>query len=514
MKTSTSLATYQRDPVGFIDKFITRNEKSRPFKLAPYQRRVLNRAMQWDADGRLLLRVFLWGEMKKSGKTFLAGCLATWWAFTTPHTEVEIVANDLEQSVGRVFQTIVKILEHNPLLGHSAKIRATDITLTNGTAIHALSSDYKGAAGSRHSLVVFDELWGYSLERAERLFEELTPPPTEPNAWMLVVTYAGWTSESLLLERFYKRGLSGERIDDDLEMYRNDDLVMFWSHTPRQPWQDERYYNSQREILRPNTFARLHLNQWVTAESAFLTPELWDACVDSDHLEVLLGSGPFRRNRMVVVGVDVSTKGDSSAVVVVENDGSKIRVLAHKIWQPSASEPMDLEATVEKFIRDIDARFFIQAAYYDPYQFHRSATTLQLAGIRMREFPQTVANTTRMGQILFDVIQRRVLVLYPSAELRQQAMNAIAIETARGFRIAKEKASKKIDSIVALSMAVCCALDFPELPTLAFLDHIPPRSAEEIEREHRQQERDRYEAGVKWLQEQVSRMDGCYFPGD
>jgi hypothetical protein len=54
----------------------------------------------------------------------------------------------------------------------------------NGTVITAISSDFKGAAGSRHSLVVYDELWGFELESSRRLYEELTPPPSEFSAWL------------------------------------------------------------------------------------------------------------------------------------------------------------------------------------------------------------------------------------------------------------------------------------------------------------------------------------------
>jgi len=45
------------------------------------------------------------------------------------------------------------------------------------------------------------------------------------------------------------------------------------------------------------------------------------------------------------------------------------------------------------------------------------------------------------------------LRLYDSAELRQQALHTVAVETPRGFRMSKEKASSKIDAIVALAMA-------------------------------------------------------------
>jgi phage terminase large subunit-like protein len=63
-----------------------------------------------------------------------------------------------------------------------------------------------------------------------------------------------------------------------------------------------------------------------------------------------------------------------------------------------------------------------------------------------------------MGQTLFDLLNGENLVLYADTELRQQALSTVSIETPRGWRIAKEKASKKIDAIVALSMACVAAM--------------------------------------------------------
>jgi hypothetical protein len=103
----------------------------------------------------------------------------------------------------------------------------------------------------------------------------------------------------------------------------------------------------------------------------------------------------------------------------------------------------------------------------DPYQLHRSIMTLK-AGLPIEEFAQTTANTVRMGQTLFDLLKGRNLTLYPDAELREQALNAVAIENPQGFRLAKEKASRKIDGMVALSMACVAALDGPAPRPLAF----------------------------------------------
>jgi hypothetical protein len=64
----------------------------------------------------------------------------------------------------------------------------------------------------------------------------------------------------------------------------------------------------------------------------------------------------------------------------------------------------------------------------------------------------------RLGETRFDLVKNRNLIAYPSPEMREHVTNATGVETPRGFRIAKEKASRKIDLAVALAMACCAAL--------------------------------------------------------
>ena len=63
-----------------------------------------------------------------------------------------------------------------------------------------------------------------------------------------------------------------------------------------------------------------------------------------------------------------------------------------------------------------------------------------------------------MGQTLFDLLNGRNLRLYRAEDLRQQALSTVAVENPRGWRIAKEKASRKIDAIVALAIACVAAM--------------------------------------------------------
>src|SRR5262245_9443616 len=156
---------------------------------------------------------------------------------------------------------------------------------------------------------------------------------------MLMTTTAGISRESVMLEAIYQRGLQGERLDEDLEVYRADDLVMFWSHRGRQPWQTgpdgERYYVEQRRSLRLNTYLPLHENRWVFGEGAFVTAEQYDRCVvaEWDGLE------PGQRDVEVHAGWDIALRHDTQGLVACFLDPTteQVIVAAHRVWVPSGA---------------------------------------------------------------------------------------------------------------------------------------------------------------------------------
>jgi phage terminase large subunit-like protein len=464
------------DPIVFADTCVLLNEKGERWTLSPHQRRVLTRAFTrvfppacpicrdplTDAPlpcpGHLRFTTLLWSEVKKSGKTFLAALLTVWWAVTRPNTEVIVAANDLEQAQSRVFQTCVDLIKKNSALRGLFRIQSEKLFVTNGTVVTAIASDYTSSAGARHSLVVFDELWGYNSENLRRLFEELTPPATERDAWMLIVSYAGFTEESTLLETLYQRGLAGTRVDDALEVYEADGLLMFWAHEGRQRWQvgprAEQYLAEQARTLRPGTFARLHRNEWVSAEGRFLLPEQWDSCVDRE--QVMLGPWPALP---VCCGLDLGIKHDNAALVLITVDQEHCPLIVrHRLWRPSPTEPLNLQA-VEDYCSAVAIQYGLQALYVDPFQAHGLIQRLASRGIAVSEFPQTQAGTTRLGQALWDAVITRRLRAYPDPDLRSHVLNAIAVESDRGFRLAKAMSSKKVDLAVALSMTLVAASD-------------------------------------------------------
>jgi len=241
------LERYRTDIVAFVDDLIKNNELGRPLQLLEHQREILSLAFKFDDHGQLLYEIFLYCCPKKSGKTTVNALITLWWAFTQESpNEILIVANDLEQAQGRVFKAIAGIIQHNPELARSAEVQARLVTLSNGTTITALASEYAGAAGSNHGLTSWDELWGYTSESSRRLWEELTPVPTRRNSIRFITTYAGWENESNLLWDIYRQGVGKEEHNDgqgkcihqELPIYVNRDarLLVYWDHKPRMEW--------------------------------------------------------------------------------------------------------------------------------------------------------------------------------------------------------------------------------------------------------------------------------------
>ncbi len=399
----------------FIDRMVRLPDGS-PVVLAERQRKILDHVLT-PRDGHLPYVTVLWGEPKKSGKSAVAAWNGSWVLNTWgPRAEVLCVGNDLEQSDSRLFAEIVRVQQDHPTLRRRI-LKATDkiLLLDDGSKCYPVALDATGEAGANPSITLHDEAWGITSERARRLYDELTPPPTRPMAIRWVSSYAGFPGESITLEGLWNRGLAGTPIPGLEDCYANGPLFAYISHTPKMPWQvgtaGERYYADQRTDLCPSAYLRLHQNEWVSGESIFITEALWDGCVHP-------GLSPPLPSHTVTLfaGLDAGLKSDTAAITSVYWRDGRLALGPLRIWRPSATEPLDIEGTLEEFVRELHARYHLAAVLADPWQMARSIQTLRAAGIPIGEFPQTVPNQTRAGQALFDLLKGKNIELYPDAE--------------------------------------------------------------------------------------------------
>jgi phage terminase large subunit-like protein len=453
---AAALARWRAEPVLFIEQVLINPETGQPFELFDAERQFFAHAWCTDDAGRLLYPEQVFGAPKKTGKTAIAAMhlLTTTILFGGRFAEGYALANDLEQAQGRVFQAVRRICEASPLLRVEGRITQQRVEFPQiGAVIQAIGADYASAAGANPVVSSFDELWAYTSERGRRLFDEMIPPPTRRIACRLTTTYAGFSGESVLLEELYKRGIAQPEIAPCL--HAGDGLLMAWHHEPVAPWQTEAWLAEMHRSLRPNQYLRMIQNKFVSTESTFIEMAWWHECVDVQARPLVID-----KSLPVWVGVDASVKRDSTAIVACTWDrkANKVRLVMHRIFQPSADDPLDFEATVEATLLEMRQRFYVREVKYDPYQMQAVAQRLISRHVPMVEFAQSVPNLTEATSNLYELIKGRNLVVYADDALRLAVQRSVAVETPRGWRIAREKQSHKIDVVVALGMAALGAV--------------------------------------------------------
>lgn len=489
--------------VDFGRKLFFVPETRAPIKFEPHQTLILN--LMFDANLATALGVpngfqnLVWSTVKKSGKTTIAALVARWVAECWgSFNEVYSIANDKEQSRGRVYAKALQSIQLDPRWDRSAKeipdywriIEREATHLPSGSYLRAVSNDYRGEAGSNPTATCWSELWGYTLEASRRLWDEMTPVPTRPRSIRFVETYAGFENESTLLiehyekcthpdrgarrvtrEDLYNAGLGenawpfSEERDPELPLYVNPQLrsLAYWDDSPaarRMPWQTPEYYAAQSTEMRPEVFDRLHNNFWVSSVSTFIPKEWWTACA-SHQVDQL---PPLTPREPIVLAADASVSGDCTSLQAVSRNPHRDRRretvarLSHTFTPPPGGQlnynaPDGFKDTIRRIIRDYNV---VELAY-DPYQLHDVMTTLRDEGlVWTRPFSQGDERMIADFGLYTDIRDRKIIDDTQDPSLAQHLQNAAARipkDSNTKLRIVKKAESLKIDNAVALSMA-------------------------------------------------------------
>lgn len=468
-KTARELVARWREigPVEWAEsRFGWITETGAPVVLADWQRAAL--AVWW--DHRRDVTTFAISLPKKVGKTLTTAVLLAWRWLCLPSVHF-CVASDLDQAQSRQFEMIVAMVKRHQYLYAHCRITSREIEfLPTGSRIVALPADFAGAAGANFSTSAHTETWAVLHEGSRRLFEELTPPPQKVFDFpclRLCDSYAGIEVESELWNGIVDRGLAGERVPGEWPCWIEGQLMLF--HMDGQESQErcwigapeERrdYYNEQSQTLRPGTYARLHENKRAAGESQFITAEAWQACYSPD---VRLWS-PGDKRRMVLA-VDASTSKDSSAIVGCwwNTEEKRVEIIYRRLWLPTVLQgeyglfrggrpSIDLEGIRDEVLRLHRLRAVIHVAF-DPYQMHMASQAWHAAGVLCCEIPQGQSRV-ETDTHLYDLIQTRRIAHNGDKLLADHVLAASAKELPSGFRITKDRISKRIDLAIATAMA-------------------------------------------------------------
>ncbi len=169
----------------------------------------------------------------------------------------------------------------------------------------------------------------------------------------------------------------------------------------------------------------------------------------------------------VYVGVDVGIKNDSTGIVALRPESDPVtgekrwRMVFHRIMKPTPGTAVK-HSDIAAALRWLHQSFNVRKIGVDPSQALELITYLRGEGLPIEEVPQTTSTVDEMGVTLYTAIQSRSLRVYPDADLRQQALNVVAVEKPDGMmRMDKAKSGRKIDAVVALAIALRAATVVP-----------------------------------------------------
>lgn len=502
--------------------YVADTETGRPvrFKVWPWFARVL-----WDifpfepvrgekgkwrwVRRRLPFDLCIYSGPKKSGKTALNAAIVMYVAFVhaPPGSELLLLANTKTQSADRVFRAVKYSVENNPrLLAQCKQVLETSIKLHNGTTIGILATNAASAAGPNQILSSWTEIWGFDSEDDQRAWGEMTPPPTVPDSFRIVDTYAGYEEESELLngleddlkacpllhpgrytvppdyeppaasfdedgsllddwkpDRYDENGCGVYEVELPIYADPSTGLYGLWdedAQARRTPWQrgarGERYYARQSK-LRAEEFSRLHRNRRAARGGVFVNGDLWDACA-ADGIWWAPGD-----RRPVAVAIDVGTKHDHSGLVAARlgEDGYP-EICVVQSWEPTKTRKdgvkvIDPQEVARALVDLRNDGLNIQVCGYDAWQFEALALELGRMGFNMWSFNQ---NTTRLeADTGFRNLIRDGVMRHPSDP---RLTNAVASANARKIksqnadqdRIRIVKGTGKVDLAVSASMAL------------------------------------------------------------
>jgi hypothetical protein len=453
-----------------------------PIRLAEHQKRIVRAATARDPIGNFLFVTIVYSAVKKSGKTRLGAGVSAWYAATHgPYNEVYCIANDGKQSADRILAAIKQSISLSQALSaqnggvlvsemQTWKPTKPSVVLPNGTFLEAIPCDPSGQAGANPGMTTWSEMWGYRHQHKERLWSEMTVPPTRwGQAIRWVESYAGYSGESVVLEDLYHLGTMGSKRhphfpDLPVNINKPARLFCYWDRVPRMPWQTDEYYAQESLVMPPDEFRRIHRNEWVDPITKAIPIEWWDACldvvIDGEALPTLDKRTP------VVLALDAAVSHDCCAAVLISRHPDRKRtdtaVRGCKIWAPPSGEKIDFSQTMEPYVvRCLENHNVVMVAY-DEFQLHKLCTDLRRKhGGRFQEFSQGSARAVADKQ-LYEMILHRQIVHGGHIGLRQHIDNAAskAVEDSKlrfikmdNKRTRTGQTSKPIDALVAMSMA-------------------------------------------------------------
>lgn len=478
----------------FFDRILVHVEgpmAGRPFKLEPWQRRIVRNVWGWKrADGARKYRRLYLEVPRGNGKSSFSAGLALLLLAVDGERSAKVfgAAADKEQA-SIVFNTAREMVKAAPVLNDRIRVyrNKTMLMPESASEYRVLSSDAFTKHGLNPSGIIFDEL---HAQPSRELYDVLaTAMGKRKQPLMVMITTAGYDRNSVCWEMHEYARQVAEGIIDDPTFY-----PAIYAAAPDDDWTSPATWaqanpnygvsvqpdflaqECQKALASPayvNTFKRLYLDIWTSQETRWLDMRAWDE-----------GGGalPDLSGRPAYMGIDLSSTIDMSAAGLVFppwGDDPNWYLLPH-FWIPEDGlvdrerrdrAPYGLWAEqglltltpgsvidysyILNYVDQVAGTYNLAEIGIDPWNSVQIALALEEKGyvvVQVRQGYQTMSAPTKE---MLRLVQARRIRHGDNPILRWQADGAaVAQDEAGNIKLAKNKATQRIDGIVAEVIAL------------------------------------------------------------
>jgi phage terminase large subunit-like protein len=463
----------------------------KPFRLRPWQREIIEAIYATDEKGRRIKRQVLVTIPRKNGKTQLAAALAL-CHLVGPEAEsrgqVYSAAADRAQAA-LILKELVAFIRADLVLSERIIIREHNKTLEDvdtGSTYEALSSDAKKAFGLNVSFAVLDELAQWPNRK---LYDALTTGgAARAEPLFVVISTQSHDKNHVMSElvQYGRRVLDGTIIDPTFLP------VIFVAPDDADPWAEDTWracnpalgdFRSLDEMrtaadqarqlpAREPSFRLLYLNQPVDATARFLNAADWRACAAEIGMLGLVG-------QRCILGLDLSSTTDLTAISAwfpethdllawfwapadTLEEAERRDHVPYRLWarqgflETTPGRAIDKAFVVHR-LGEIIANYDVECCAADRWRLDEIARLLADAGIKLElvEHGQGWKDMAPSIDAIETAVLRRELRHPGHPVLDMCVANAAVVADPTGARkLVKERATGRIDGLVAATMAV------------------------------------------------------------
>jgi len=462
------------------------------FKLEPFQKKIVRDLFGWKYRTTELRR-FRTAYIclpRKNGKSTLISAIALYMliADNEPSAECYVAAGDRQQA-GIIFEVASGMVRADKQLVNNLQVfKNSIIHEKSNSAFKAISSEASSKYGYNASFICMDEFF---VQKDSSLWDALTTSVgSRRQPLTIAITTAGYNRESVCYKtEDYGRKVSEGIIKDESFYYIKYDCPIDTDWTSEEALRlanpglesgvvklDYLKREQEKAIKLPsyeNTFRMLHLNQWMSSASKWLSDAQWMEC---DKAPIRLED---YRGMTAYAGLDLASVRDISAFVLIIPEDDRFTIIPYffapkdTAFVRSRRDQVDyigwgkedlIELTegdvtdynyIKKRIKEVAEVVNIKEIAYDRWNSSQLVIDLVNDGLPMIPFGQGFASLSAPTKELEKLILGKQLNHGGNKVLRWMASNvAVKSDPAGNIKFDKSKATEKIDGMVSLVMAI------------------------------------------------------------